>query len=197
MTMKSPPADAEYPAYLLDRVTARIALYFDDGCGTFTEADCRAVARESLLSYAPVTGKELQLAAQMMTCAMASLDCLRCAALLPQEQVEPMLRMREDAVKLASMSSKAQRALEARQGERARGQAARPAAKAFDEAEFNALLAKVRDMVTYARARGEASRVVQDLDAAARSTSTARRKAERAWAEDLADVAAWAQQTQH
>ncbi len=48
---------------------------------------------------------------------------------------------------------------------------------------------KARDMVTFARARGEASRVERDLASAGRNAG-ARRQAERAWAEDLQNLAA-------
>ncbi|WP_428487399.1 hypothetical protein [Rhodopila sp.] len=142
---------------LVDRVVARIAPFFDPD-PSFHEATAREAARELLNGYNAATGKELQLAAQIAAFSMAVLDCLRCSMSQRGMPVQVILRMRNDAVKLDTMSAKSTKALEARQRERARGQALGLEATQFDEAEFNAAIGKARDMVTFARAKLEAHR---------------------------------------
>lgn len=180
--------------HVLDRAVARIAPFFSDGSAQFTEAQSRKAALHAVLSFGPSNGKELQLAAQMCAQEIAALDCLRCAAVIPGNQVETVLRIQEYALKLNAMSMKAQKALDAGR------HAARAGTTAFDEAEFTQQMSRVQEMVTFARTRAEAARIAQELEAAsAASTGEAdtRRKAEKAWAEDLQNVAAWTQQTQH
>jgi hypothetical protein len=201
MTKISKPALAvEYPSHLLDRAVARIAPFFNDGSGQVTDEVCRCAARDMIACLVPVTGKELQLAAQIAALEMAALDCLRCSVQMPTDQLEPLMRMQEDAIRLHNMANKARRMLDLRQRERRQGQAVRPDHHAFDEAEFNAVMKKARDMVTFARARGEASRVVRDMEnpgAGNKSRSASRRKAVKDWAEDLQNLTGWDRQTQH
>lgn len=185
--------------HLLDRVVARIAPFFNDGTARYTDAECRALARECVVSLNPMTGKELQLAAQVSALGVAALDCLRCSAQVPSDQIEPALRMREDALKLTNLASRAERDLDGQRRSRREGQAIRAEAMAFDEAGFSAVMGKALEMVTYARARGEASRVARDLDLAkaVRRDGGARRKAQEAWAEDLQNLSGWIRQTRH
>jgi hypothetical protein len=201
MTKISNPAPAvDYPPHLLERAVARIAPFFNDGSGQFTDEICRCAARDTIASLMPVTARELQLAAQIAALEMAALDCLRCSTQMPTDQLEPLLRMQEDAIRLHNMSSKARRTLQARQCERHEGQVGDQQANAFDEAEFNVMMNKARGMVTFARARGEASRVVQDMEnssAGSKARSPSRRKAVKAWAEDLQNLTGWDRQTQH
>jgi len=194
------PMAAAYQPHLLDRAVARIAPFFNDGSGQVADDVCRSAARDMITCLAPATGKELQLAAQIAALEMAALDCLRCSVQLPKDQIEALLRMQEDAIRLHNMANKARHALDLRQKERREGQRAEPQAAAFDEAEFNVAMNKARNMVTFARARGEASRVVQDMEKAgtpANGRGSSRRKAIKAWAEDLQNLTAWDGQTQH
>lgn len=187
------------PPHLLDRVVARIAPFFNDGTARFTDADCRALARECVTALNPMTGKELQLAAQVSALGMAALECLRCSTQVPSDQLEAVLRMQEDALKLTNLASRAERDLDAQRRNRREGRGPQSTAAAFDEAGFNAVMSKALEMVTHARARGEASRVAQDLDlaAAVRRDDGARRKAEATWAEDLQNLSGWVRQTRH
>ena len=130
------PAPA-YQPHLLDRAVARIAPFFNDGSGQVAEEICRSAARDLIACLGPATGKELQLAAQIAALEMAALDCLRCSTQMPKDQIEPLLRMQEDAIRLHNMANKARRALDLRQRERQEGQVGDQQANAFDEAEFN------------------------------------------------------------
>lgn len=199
MPRLSQTAKTDIIPHLLDRVVARIAPFFSDGSVQFTEAESRKAALHAVLTFAPTTGKELQLAAQMCAQEMAALDCLRCSMLIPGDQVETMLRIQEYALKLNTMSMKARKTLDTGR-EPGHSAAARGAVAGFDEPEFNQAMTRVQEMVTFARTRAEAARVAQELDTASSletGDAAPRRQAEKAWAEDLRDLAAWVRQTQH
>ncbi|HVZ08558.1 hypothetical protein [Rhodopila sp.] len=180
--------------FLTERAVARIAPFFSDGSALYTDEDCRQMARSVLGSFSPTNGQELQLSAQIAALEMASLDCLRCAALLSSTQAATTLQIHEDVIRLNALSSRAQRRLARLQQDRGHGEPA-----GFDEEEFNAVLSRAREIVMRARTLGEASRVAQDLEASSkrRVTSAARRRAEQAWADDLQNLTAWTEQTQH
>jgi hypothetical protein len=152
----------QYPDHLMDRVVARIAPFFADGV-TITDSQSYAVARQVISDYHPVTGKELQLAAQISALGMAVLTCLS-AASEPGLPIETMLRISDHAIKLSSISNRNSKLLDSRKQERGRGQAAKPETTQLDEAEFNTTMNMARDYVAFARAKVEAHRVGTELD---------------------------------
>jgi hypothetical protein len=161
----------EPPNQLRERVVADIAPFFDiDASPDQTLA--QEAARQMLVCYETATGKELQLAAQVVAFGMAALDCLRCSMTERDMPVEILLRMQSNAVALNGMAEKSRKALEARQRDRARGQAATQEAIRLDEAEFQAAIGKARQLVTFARTKLEAHRVGKALLSPATPTAT-------------------------
>jgi hypothetical protein len=160
-----PNKAAESLDRLRERVVSVVAPFFDDGASN-DQALAREAARQMLICYDAGNGKELQLSAQIVVFGMAALDCLRCSMTERDMPVQVLLRMRSNAVALNGLAEKSQKALEARQRHRERGQAATPEAIQLDEAEFQAAIGKAQQMVAFARAKLEAHRVAKALASA-------------------------------
>ncbi len=158
---QSAESGVQYPAHLMDRVVARVAPFFSDGV-TITDSQSHAVARQVISDYHPVTGKELQLAAQIAALGIAVLTCLSSAS-EPGLPIETMLRITDQAIKLSNTSTRNSRQLDSRKQERTRGQATNPEATQLDEAEFNATIGMARDFVAFARTQVEAHRIAAEL----------------------------------
>jgi hypothetical protein len=198
--MTNHPLAVEYSPHLLDRVAARIAPFFTGGGTILSDSQCRAVARETMVSFQPATAKELQLVAQIIALEMGGLECLSCSVQVPAEQYETVLKIQEDAIELHDIANELHRQFEAKQRERGRGQATAPEAKAFDEAEFSVIMSKARTIVTYARTKGEAARIAQAMEtppAGKRRATPTRQIADKAWADELQNLSSWVQQTRH
>lgn len=142
------PGDSE----LHEQVVSHITPFFLDDASD-DPVPAMEAARQTLVCYNAATGKELQLSAQIVAFSMASLDCLRCSMTERDMSIDDLLRIQGHAIALNGLAEKSRKALEARQRDRQRGQAATQATVQLDEAEFRAAIDKALRMVTFARAK--------------------------------------------
>jgi hypothetical protein len=204
------------PDHVQDRVISAITPFFIVDATT-NDASAREAARHMLGDYNAATGRELQLAAQVVVFSFAALDCLRCSMTERDMPVEVLLRMRTNAVALNGLCEKSQKALDARQRDRGKGVAFTSNAAQLDEAEFEAAISKARQMVAFARTKLEAHRVGKALAVAKPAVPVgptlstlltgsqqvtpevlARRKGpEQLWAKELALLSQQTGQTRH
>ncbi len=157
-----PKEGADHTDRVQEWVVAQICPFFLGGASDNPTLATQA-ARQMLISYNAATGKELQLAAQVVVFGIAALDCLCCSMTERDMPVQLLLQIQGNAVRLNGMGEKSRKALEAKQRERQKGQAATAAAAQLDEAEFQAAIGKARQMVAFARTKLEAHRVSKAL----------------------------------
>ena len=155
----------QYTGRMLDRVLARIVPFLA-GDAALDDAESRTAAWQLLACFDAVTGKELQLAGQVVALSLASLDCLRCCMSEPDLPLPALLRMQDHALALNGLSEKSRRTLEARKRARLKGQAARPESGMMNDTEFDEMIARAREMVSFARMKLEAHQVEKALAAA-------------------------------
>src|ERR1700748_2949991 len=96
----------------------------------------QAFASRALADCDAVTGREIQLAGQILAFGFAALDCLRGAQGGSGEQISLSLRLQRNAARLNAMADKSRRVLAVEQSLRRRAPMEADRCLALDEAEF-------------------------------------------------------------
>jgi len=144
----NPDADAKPADRLREQVVSALVPFFLNEASD-NHRDARAAAWHMVMSYNPVSGKQIQLSAQIVAFCFAALDCLRCS-MERDMPVRVLLRLRGSAVALNRLGNKCHKILEA--------QRRAPDAVELEEAEFRAAIDKARQLMTDARAKLQAHR---------------------------------------
>jgi hypothetical protein len=135
---------------LREQAAAALAPFFMTGTDGETQAAQEAAAA-TLEDYAPMTPKELQLAAQSVAFSFAALACLGAAAMVRTEDLDMTLDLQESALAMDALADKNTRALEARQRERQRAPHLMSAANTqWDNAAFRKAIARALEKMLYA-----------------------------------------------
>src|SRR3954462_3961657 len=153
------PVMSQLPApspALREQAAAALAPFFMTGADSDTAA-AREAAASILDDYAPMTTKELQLAAQIVAFSFAALACLGAAAMVRTQDLDVMLDLQESALAMNALSDKSTKALEARQRERERAPHLMSAANTqWDNAAFRKAIARALEKLLYANTKLEA-----------------------------------------
>jgi hypothetical protein len=137
---------------LREQAAAALVPFFMTGTDGETKAAPEAAA--TLDDYAPMTPKELQLAAQCVAFSFAALACLGAAAMVRTEDLDVTLDLQESALAMNALADKSTRALEARQRERQRAPHLMSAANTqWDNAAFRKAIARALEKLLYANTK--------------------------------------------
>jgi hypothetical protein len=137
---------------LREQAAAALAPFFMTG--TDDDAAARREAAALLDDYAPMTPKELQLAAQVVAYDFAALACLGASAMVRAQDLDIMLDLQDSALAMNALSDKTTRALQARRRERERAPHTLSAANTqWDNAAFRKAIARAQEKLLYANTR--------------------------------------------
>jgi len=140
---------------LREQAAAALAPFFMTG--TDDDAAAARDAAAMLDDFAPMTPKEVQLAAQIVAFSFAALACLGAAAMVRTQDLDVMLDLQESALAMNALSDKSTKALEARQRERERAPHLMSAANTqWDNAAFRKAIARALEKLLYANTKLEA-----------------------------------------
>lgn len=145
------PIPAPSPA-LREQAAAALAPFFMTGTDDAAVAVREAAAL--LDEYAPMTPKELQLAAQIVAYDFAALACLGASATVRTLDLDVMLDLQDSALSMNALSDKSTRALEARRRERERAPHTLSAANTqWDNTAFRKAIARAQEKLLYANTK--------------------------------------------
>jgi hypothetical protein len=137
---------------LREQAAVALAPFFTTGADDDAAAVREAAAM--LDDYAPMTPKELQLAAQVVAYSFATLACLGAAAMVRTQDLDVMLDLQDSALAMNALSDKYTKALEARRRERERAPHTLSAANTeWDNAAFRKAIARAMEKLLYANTK--------------------------------------------
>lgn len=146
-------SDLQSPERLREHAIAALVPFFLEGPTSDVSA-ARAAAAGILDDYRTVTSKELQLAAQIIALAWASLACLRTAVAAKNLSIVEVLDLQDNAISLDRGCQKATKALETRRKERTKNPRALTVQNTrWDEGAFQLAINQALDKLNDANAR--------------------------------------------
>jgi hypothetical protein len=138
---------------LREQAAAALAPFFMTGADSDTAA-AREAAASILDDYAPMTPKELQLAAEIVAFSFATLACLGAAATVRTQDLDVMLDLQDSALAMNALSDKSTKALTARRRERERAPHLLSAANTrWDNTAFQKAIARALEKLLYANSK--------------------------------------------